>query len=218
MSDDDWDDDDDDWGDDNNEGNADDWGNEQMEDEDNFPVQKLSELEQLYEDADSDMSLRNKDSALEKFEEFIEKSKSEEKGKVKQELVVKALSSIVQLCTELEKQEKGLQHYKHLLEHLDSGSASQNEKKSAMSDVLSTFDPGVNSLAEQYYVLTIESLRNDDKLRFDFSMELARSYLEVRAWGKLQPLIEKMHVACKANGTDDPKKSRSADPNIRCSD
>merc|ERR1719361_1407849 len=76
-----------------------------------------------------------------------------------------------------------------------------------MSDVLSTFDPGVNSLAEQYYVLTIESLRNDDKLRFDFSMELARSYLEVRAWGKLQPLIDKMHSACKANGTDDPKKA-----------
>jgi len=206
MSDDDWDDDDDDWDDDNN--NADDgWDDNQMEEEENFGAhtQELSELEQLYEDADSDMSLRNKDMALTKFESFI--VKSIEENNPKPELLLKALSSIVQLCTELEKKEKGLQFYKTLLEHLGAGQFSQNEKKSAMSDVLNQFDPGQNVIAEQYYKLTLDSIKNDERLCFDFSMELARSYLEVCAWDKLDPLVNKMHCQCQIDGTDDPNKA-----------
>lgn len=212
MSDDDWGDDDDDgWGDDA-DGGDDNWGEDdnamEFEQIDEFaPIgnQQLSEVEQLFEEADSLMSLRRKPDALEEFKKFLVQSKKD--NHPKPQLLLEALSKMVQLCVDLDNKEESVHYYKELLESLKDGSHSQNEKKTAISDVLSQFDLGRNQVAEDFYVLTIASIRDDERLWFDFSIELSHSYLELRRWDKLNPLIEQLHRACRKNGNDDKDKA-----------
>jgi len=217
MSDDDWGDDDDDWGDDAGGDDDGDWGKgandewddnamefEQMEDE--FANnQQLSEVEQLFEEADSLMSLRRKPDALAEFKKFLEASKKD--NHPKPQLLLEALSKMVQLCVDLEQKEESVRYYKELLSCLKDGSHSQNEKKTAISDVLSQFDLGRNKVAEDFYILTIDSIRDDERLWFDFSIELSHSYLELKKWDMLNPLIEQLHDACKKDGVDDTSKA-----------
>ena len=76
-----------------------------------------------------------------------------------------------------------------------------------ISNVLSQFDLGRNKVAEDFYILTIESIRDDERLWFDFSIELSHSYLELKKWDMLNPLIEQLHDACKKDGVDDTSKA-----------
>jgi len=210
SEDDDWGDDDDDWGDE--EGGDDGWeaddGNMEFEEEDEFNVigqQQLSEVEQLFEEADSLMSLRRKPEALDEFKKFLALSAKENHPKPQK--LLEALSKMVQLCVDLDFADESVKYYKELLSCLQEGSHSQNEKKAAISDVLSHFDLGETQVAEDFYILTIESIRDDERLWFDFSIELSHSYLELKNWQKLDPLIESLHSACKINGYDDPSKA-----------
>eukprot|EP00494_Astrolonche_serrata_P031446 UN31715 len=100
-----------------------------------------------------------------------------------------------------------MKYYKQLLESLKHGSHSQNEKKSAISDVLGQFDLVAQPVAEEFYKLTIIAIRDDERLWFDFSMELCHSYLEQKAWKKLDPMLQQMHEACQKNGVDDSSKA-----------
>jgi len=208
---DDWGDDDDGWGDEGGDGD-DDWGEndnamefEQL-DEYEGGNQQLSEVEQLFEEADSLMSLRRKPDALEEFKKFLAQSKKD--NHPKPTLLLEALSKMVQLCVDLEKKEESVGYYKELLHCLKDGSHSQNEKKTAISDVLSQFDLGRNKVAEDFYILTIDSIRDDERLWFDFSIELSHSYLELKRWEMLSPLIEQLHAACRTkDGVDDTSKA-----------
>jgi len=154
SDDDDWGDDDDGWGDEA-EGDNEEWDN----DMDEFMEQadqemKLSPLEAQFEDADSLMSMRRKPDALEAFEKYLKMS--EEKGHPNSDQHLDALSKTVQLCVDLDKPQESVQYYKTMLEVLDSGSHGQNDKKSAITDVLSQFDLGRTQVAEDFYILTIE--------------------------------------------------------------
>lgn len=207
SDDDDWGDDDDGWGDDA-DGDNEEWDNDGGFDE--FMAEadqgmKLSPLEAQFEDADSLMSMRRKPEALEAFEKYLKMSEADNHPNSDQHL--EALSKTVQLCVDLEKPKQSVEYYKVMLDVLDSGSHGQNDKKSAITDVLSQFDLGRTQVAEDFYILTIDKIKNDERLWFDFSIELGHAYLTMRQWKKLDPVLDRLHQACRKDGADDTDKA-----------
>merc|ERR1719187_1729283 len=112
---------------------------------------------------------------------------------------------MVQICFDLKKDKDSIRFYKKLLANLKG--CTPNEKIRAIDDVLSKLDLRTETMAEDFYRLTIDNIRDEERIWFNFAMELCHSYLATKQWRKIDLLLYKLHDSCRIGPMDDIKKA-----------
>ncbi|CBJ30856.1 conserved unknown protein [Ectocarpus siliculosus] len=100
------------------------------------------------------------------------------------------------------------QRYKELLTHVSS--VTRNESSDSVNGILDTVSVSEDlRMVSQMYETTLSALKEEgnERMWFNTYVKLAKVYLQIPDYVKVQTTIDTLHDSCRlANGQDDPSK------------
>eukprot|EP00904_Undaria_pinnatifida_P003786 jgi/Undpi1/13408/HiC_scaffold_8.g03067.m1 len=173
-------------------------------DNDGEAADDLIEIENAFYEGD-DSRQDNPQKALELFQKVV--SLEAEKGpEIKWRF--KALEHLVRLHFELGEFDHMLQRYKELLTHVSA--VTRNESSDSVNGILDTVSVSEDlRMVSEMYETTLSALREEgnERMWFNTYVKLAKVYLQIPDYGKVQTTIDALHDSCKLiDGRDDPAK------------
>eukprot|EP00752_Nemacystus_decipiens_P013861 g12307.t1 len=173
-------------------------------DNDEEAADELIEIENAFYEGD-DARQENPQKALELFQKVVT-LEAEKGSEIKWRF--KALEHLVRIHFQLRDFDQMLQRYKQLLSLVSA--VTRNESSDSVNGILDTVSVSEDlRMVSQMYETTLSALKEEgnERMWFNTYVKLAKVYLQIPDYGKVQATIDTLHGSCRlADGSDDPAK------------